>query len=809
MKYTTFKIAMLGLFVVLGNTLTGQNASIFGKITDKEYGKAVQNVEVILEPLGEVVETDIRGEFQFEELKAGKYKVLVRQPGFVPKSQLISLTEGERKRADFQFDSLNYLLEAVVIEEENSGLGLDRLSAVDGMGIYAGKKNEVIRIDGLTANLATNNARQVFSRVAGLNIWESDGAGLQLGIGGRGLSPNRTSNFNSRQNGYDISADALGYPESYYTPPTEALERIEVVRGAASLQYGTQFGGMLNFVFKEGPRDRKIQFTTRQTAGSWGLFNSFNSLGGTVGKLNYYGFYQFKRGNGWRPNSGFRVHTAFGGMRLAASKRLSFGLEYTFMDYIAQQPGGLTDALFNQNPRQSIRERNWFQVQWNLAALTADYKFNARTKLNVRNFGLLANRDALGFLGLISRVDPLQERNLIHGYFRNFGNETRLIHKYDLRGNPSALLVGARYYQGYAINQQGNANDGYGPDFYFLQPDSLDSDYHFPSRNIAAFAENMFALTPHFSLTPGIRFEHIYTSSAGYFVDRATDLAGNIIFEQRTNDAKQRTRNLVLMGLGASFKPKAGLEIYGNFSQNYRAINFNDLRIANPNFRIDENLQDEKGFNSDLGIRGELGKLLTYDVSLFYLWYKDRIGLVLKSDSLTFNTYRYRTNVADSRNLGVESFVEMDLLRLIKGREFPWSLALFSNLALIDARYIHSDEIAINNKKVELVPSITFKTGLNFAWKSFKASWQFSYTGQHFTDATNSTYSPNAVNGLVPAYYVTDLSLSYKWRMLTFEGGLNNLTNNLYFTRRAAAYPGPGIIPSDGRSFYVTVQAKF
>ncbi|MDV7393727.1 hypothetical protein RZS08_20285, partial [Arthrospira platensis SPKY1] len=118
-----------------------------------------------------------------------------------------------------------------------------------------------------------------------------------MGIGGRGLSPNRTANFNVRQNGYDISADALGYPESYYTPPLEALDRIELVRGAASLQYGTQFGGMLNFRFKKGAADKPVEVVSRQTAGSWGFFNSFNSVGGTVakGKLNYYSYLQYKR----------------------------------------------------------------------------------------------------------------------------------------------------------------------------------------------------------------------------------------------------------------------------------------------------------------------------------------------------------------------------------------------------------------------------------------------------------------------------------------------------------------------------------
>jgi len=107
---------------------------------------------------------------------------------------------------------------------------LSRLKDVEGTAIYAGKKTEVVLVDQSMANLASNNARQIFSQVAGLNIFQNDDAGLQLNIGGRGLDPNRTSNFNTRQNGYDISADVLGYPESYYTPAAEALKEIQVIQ---------------------------------------------------------------------------------------------------------------------------------------------------------------------------------------------------------------------------------------------------------------------------------------------------------------------------------------------------------------------------------------------------------------------------------------------------------------------------------------------------------------------------------------------------------------------------------------------------
>ncbi|MBK7412888.1 MAG: TonB-dependent receptor plug domain-containing protein [Ignavibacteria bacterium] len=145
------------------------------------------------------------------------------------------------------------VLPTVEVQDQHvSPFLISRVNDVEAGAIYAAKKTERIKLENVIANTATNNTRQTMSGVAGLNIWESDGAGLQLGIGGRGLNPNRTSNFTTRQNGYDISADPLGYPESYYVPPMAALDRIDVVRGAGALRYGTQFGGVVNFVFKEG-----------------------------------------------------------------------------------------------------------------------------------------------------------------------------------------------------------------------------------------------------------------------------------------------------------------------------------------------------------------------------------------------------------------------------------------------------------------------------------------------------------------------------------------------------------------------------
>ena len=70
-----------------------------------------------------------------------------------------------------------------VTEDRDQEFGIQRLRQVENNAIYSSKKNELIQLSRLTINKATNNSRQVYAKVSGLNIWESDGAGIQLGIG--------------------------------------------------------------------------------------------------------------------------------------------------------------------------------------------------------------------------------------------------------------------------------------------------------------------------------------------------------------------------------------------------------------------------------------------------------------------------------------------------------------------------------------------------------------------------------------------------------------------------------------------------
>jgi Fe(3+) dicitrate transport protein len=757
-----------------------------------------------------VTEADPKGNFLLRGVPAGLHTFVVFCLGKTTVEREIEINQNIQG-VEFVLTEIENDLEYVQVDgsrEEN--FSISRLRSVENFGVYDGRKSEVVVLKDMVINAATNNARQVYSRITGLNIWESDQTGLQLGIGGRGLSPNRTSNFNVRQNGYDISADALGYPESYYTPPVESLERIEVVRGAASLQYGTQFGGMLNFRFRRGDEDVKIRLTSRQSAGSWGFFGSFNSLEGKIGKLRYYTYFQHKTGDGYRPNSGFQSNNFYTSIDYDFTEKFSSSLELTKMNYLTQQAGGLTDRQFQENPRRSFRNRNWFDVDWNLGALTFTYKFSDQTQLNTRNFILYASRKSIGNLERINVADFGEERTLISGDFRNFGNETRLLHWYKMGQEVNTLIVGSRAYFGTTTAKQGLGSRGIDADFRYLNPDNLEnSDYVFPNRNYAVFAENIFNINSKLSITPGVRLENIQTFAEGYFKQYVFDAAGNTIVENRFDEALQRQRSFLLFGLGTSYRQHETVEFYANISQNYRAINFTDLRINNPNLRVDPDIADERGYTADLGVKGNKGELLTYELTLFYLRYFGKIGQVLRTDSVLFNDYRYRTNIADARNMGVEAFAEISLLNLFKKENKNVRWTMFSNLSVIDARYIRTDDTSIRNRKVEMVPPVTAKFGTNLRYNSISLSGQYSYVAEHFSDASNAVLTATAVEGLIPSYAVADISAIYRWKSFALEASVNNLFNEHYFTRRADAYPGPGILPSDGRGFYATLEMRF
>lgn len=811
MKLKDFSLLLLLFFTA--NTFA--QFTINGVVLGAD-GKKVAAVAVYNKTSATKTSTNSNGEFSFEVDENKNYELVFYKENYGIVEKTVTTSDSNLQ---IVLEKITALSEVVINKQRDKVFALNKLRDIEETAIYAGKKTEVIAVNKLTANKSTNNTRQIFAQVVGLTINESSDGGLQLSIGGRGLNPNRTSNFNTRQNGYDISADVLGYPESYYATPTEALEEIQIVRGAASLQYGTQFGGLVNFKIKK-PTTKPFELITRNTVGSYNLVTNFTSISGTNGKFSYYSFYNFKQGDGFRPNSDFNSKNYFANLNYQFTSNTSLHFDYTYFNYLAQQAGGLTDVMFNENPEQSNRSRNWFAVNWNLFALRLKHKFANNADFSLQLFGLDASRKTVGYRSNRVSSEDIDGtvRDLIAGDFVNYGAEARYLKRYQIKGNNSAFLIGAKYYQSRNTGIQGPGSAGSDANFHLATDDfpfyANQSDYVFPNINISLFGENIIKVSPKFSITPGFRFEKIRTKAEGSYRKINLDLAGNVILDETIVENNDKDRNFLLLGIGFSYKPQNRIEFYGNVSQNYRSVTFNDIRTVSPSQVIANDITDEKGYTSDIGVRGQIGNKITFDSSVYALYYDDKIGeYEAQNPNGAAAVVRFRDNIGTAITYGFETMIDWSLSNTFfnQNEDFTWNL--FTNTAITNSEYLKSNATNIEGNKVEFVPLYNIKSGSAIGYKNFMASLQFTYVSSQFSEANNSVTDTNdntyGIFGQIPAYYVADISTSYKWKRFKLEAGINNFTNNSYFTRRATGYPGPGIIPSDNRTFYATLEFTF
>lgn len=676
--------------------------------------------------------------------------------------------------------------------------GIGHFNDVNDHVIYAGKKTEVIEIDSIDANKAVNNTRQILGRIPGVNIVESETGGFVAnGIGIRGLNPVQSLEMNIRQNGYNVAADVYGYNETYFLPPMEAVARVEIIKGAAATQFGPQFGGMVNYVIKDGSKKSAFDYSMMQTGGSNGLFNSYHAVGGTSNKLNYFGYINVRNLDGWRQNSFQRQLTGYGKIGYKLNDKISLALEYSMLRNKIKMPGGQTDDQFAADVKASVRSRNWLKTPWNVATASFNYNINSQTDLQVKTTLLYGKRQLVWVNKLPDVLDVPDQQTGVYPNrevdvekMRSFVTEARLTHKYDLGSIKNIAAAGFRFAHA-KFTRQEEAIGTNGNDFNFTTLGEYEENSFFTTTNVAVFAENVINLSDKFSITPGIRFESLASEAEG-----EVEVGG---VEKETETEKER--GFLIAGLGLQFKASKAATIYSNISQSYRPIDYAQMVPLGLISRVDSNLKDPKGWNVDIGMRGNINQIFNYDFSFFYLSYNNRIGVVQRLAE-NGTQYTIRTNTDKSIHKGFESYLELNLTKAMGVNKRVGNLSIYQSFGYTDARYTKG---MYKNNQVEYAPKVITRAGITYSKSFLSTSLQIAHQSKAFGDAANTEISSNPIIGKIPSYTIMDWSVSVAVKKMKYRAGINNLTNTKYFTQRTDEYPGPGIIPSATRSFYVGI----
>ena len=653
------------------------------------------------------------------------------------------------------------------------------LNDVQGTRIYGGKKTVNIQLDDLPP-ISNSNFRQALIKAPGLLL--SEESSPLFSVGYRGLAPHRAQFMQILKDGIPIHADMFGYPEAYYVPPLQFIDHIDFIHGGASLMYGPQPGGALNFVTREPNPDALVEPFSEQLFGSHNFFSTSNAVSGTSGNLGYYVYQHHRESDGFRSaNSDFRVD--YGGAKFIFNLSPTGRLITTFDLYQEAhgEPGGLTRAAFfgagDNNTATRLNDR------FNLDRYSASMRYQEQVFDNVlfetalwgTYYRRFSRRQRGGMFGTPPAGGTSGDADFELQEFFNIGIEPRLRCDWGDQ-NQHTLSVGTMFYHTDSPRRDTR-------DFVFL-PDSLGRPGQRQRLNqretnyFSVFAENRFDFGQ-LSVTPGMRMENIWLSLRE---DVNTDKMLADLSNEEDHDFEP------LFGLGVAYDFENDTQAYFNISQAYRPKIFTQAIALAPGESLAGDLQPGNSYQVDIGYRGQPAPWFNWDMSLFYLEFNNQIGTLAGVIQ----------NVGDSVHQGFEASVQMDLVGWsdeVYNRDLAsrvGAFSLFYNMMLLDAEFKSGP--AIGNTP-QFAPDYLIRAGVVWDY-SPRTRIQFSGTtiSDHFGDDGNSALF------FMPSYTVCDVSTEFQiYESLSVVAGVNNVFDEFYTARIRS----DGIDPADGRNYYL------
>jgi Fe(3+) dicitrate transport protein len=677
------------------------------------------------------------------------------------------------------------------------------LPPVEGTRINAGKKTSFVKPEEFPT-FAGNDYREAMATTPGIIVSEEPQSPI-INFGYRGLNSQRSEFTQVLKDGVSIKNEQFGFPESHYTPILDAVERIEVIRAGAALQFGPQPGGALNFVMKMPRLDAPFHFTTRNVFGSYGYYRNYTAVEGTVWPLGYYFYYDHRQQDGFREaNSDYDLNAGSARLVWDVTNDSRFILTLDAYDEEHGEPGGLrrreavnppNSVFVEDDPTASTRFFDRFRLERYYATLEYQKFFSEGTQLDIKAFGGYLTRWSKrqrggGFGTLPSGPDADTNSIQLRSDYTE-GLDARLRHDYDLFGDVSTFAGGIYFYHALQDrrDERGSTPDAeHGMLRNFNTGETWDG---------AIFAENRF----HFgrlSIVPGMRLE---------FLNQ--DLSEQVNVAKTDNGeplASQSDFNFVpLFGLGLGYvlvegqpltvapEPVAGtkgaeskeviaptitpvgpprVELYGTISQAYRPITFSELVPTGASTVVNADLKEGDALQFEYGVRGKPFPYLNFDVGGFYFTFDDQVG-----DIILPNGFTSTGNIGDARYIGFEAATELDVLSLINGgAPSPYgNFVLYGNVTLLDAEFTTGPNAG---NTPAYAPEYQVKTGGIYRYKEIlKVALLGTVVDDEFGDDGNS------FEGFIPAYNVWDLTAEVKfWKgRAGVFAGIRNLFDEDYW----------------------------
>lgn len=572
----------------------------------------------------------------------------------------------------------------------------------------------------------------------------------------RGFGDTATRNVLVLVNGRKINAVDLSGPDLLQIP-VEAVERIEIIRGAGSVLYGDNaVGGVVNILTRKGEGG-----LSGRTGGSYGSYDAQGTdteISGAYKNISYFLYGKYADQRGYRQNSDVLTKDFNGRLGYKFSEKLSVDVDFGWHEDTYDLPGGL-------NPTE-------------LAATSRRDSANPADVADTEDRFVKLSLDVTPWL-----KDPYVGEFVVdlHARQRDVFDS---FSGYDTDRSIRTLGVTGRYIFDHMVFDH-EVNFVTGIDYYDTENDILGSgsnsdDLTISKGEFGAYGFLQAELFPNFFASGGTRYQ-----KADY------------AFSQRNVavDEKKHPSEWVSMG-GFKYEFGEGSTLHASVQQTFRFLATDEWYSSFAGLNTD--LEQQTGIQYEAGIKHNFNNVALASLTPYYMIIDNEIFF-----DPTNGFFGSNSNYDKTRRYGFELDGKVDLNHFMK-LDFLDKWELFSNYTYQNPRF---DEGANDGKDIPMVPRHQATAGTTVKFLDyFNFSLIGKYTGSRF--AINDT-----LNETSPAkpYYVLDARLAYERDSLEFYVNINNILNELYapYLVKSTSSTTKDAYPAPETNFVVGVNLKF
>jgi Fe(3+) dicitrate transport protein len=739
--------------------------------------------------------TDEGGAFQFANLTAGEYSLSASADGFSTATRQLALSSGENATPSIALQIGPFVEEVTVSASHLAGTP-ETLKRIPG-------SVDIIDRETLRTSRVFNFS-EALRKVGGVNVRDEEGFGLRPNIGIRGLNPTRSAKVLLLEDGIPFTYAPYGDNSSYYHPPIERFETIEVVKGSGQVLYGpVTVGGVVNYITPSPPAKPNGSLTL--LGGNRNYFDGNINYGGTWGGTGVLLNFMRKQGEGSREN----LRSGLNDVNLKIVQVLTQRQTLTVKgNYYGEDSNvtysGLREDEYRANPRQNPFRNDFFFGDRYGASLAHSYLLRNDVILNTTLYGSSFKRhwwrqSSNSAQRPNDSADPacggMANLNTTCGnegrlrQYTNWGIEPRLRFSNRWLGVRSETDFGFRMH---FENQDRQQQNGATP---LARSGVLVENNERKNEAYSTFIQNRF-LIGNLTITPGIRVERVRFERTNRLANGGLGVTGQTNLTQ------------LVPGLGVAYNVGAKSTLFAGVHRGFAPPRTEDVINNSTGGAID--LDPELSWNYEVGMRSLLHPGVRFETTYFRMDYENQIVPA----SLAGGVGSTLTNGGQTLHQGIEMTSRLDTGTLLqsahnvyfrvaytyiptaefRGRRFS-SVSGFGNVSITGNRLPYAPENLLN-----ATVGYSHPRGFNAMLESVSADRQFG------DDLNTVQPSADGQRGLIPGYMVWNATVNYQvesWKT-NFFFTVKNLTDRLYIVDRSR-----GILPSMPRLLQAGLTFRF